>query len=206
MIEKKDEIYLEINKNTPKIVAILRFSHISIEDFAEVFVDYLDLELSKENINRCYKYLLNILKKDGFYEFHEFTSGFDFEKKYPQYFELLNEYRKIEKILLEGYISEFKGKHPLKDCITKSDIARRNQKFGKLFTAKKVGSIICYDCFKSDGFTEKKLVKLLGSIKLFVVEILKEKLLDDEINKMLLFFVFECMFTKKQENKKRIKI
>lgn len=208
MIKKKNNTYKLIKANIAKLVIIQQATGISPQRLATIFLqnvvpsevsiqkktkdDYWDWKLAD---NTAYKYfkkeLATYLKMNAdTASFHSMKKHFKccyLNKEYfGQDYESLAENYYAQEQPLKDFVREgFIAINPITPGMSPKEVAIRNQKLGKISVKHWIGDITNYDYFsQAPGFMMKNVEQALQYIDLYIINILNEKQLDNELMKL----------------------
>ena len=208
MIKKKNNAYRLIKANTPKLALIHHATDFSPNRLASLFLKNTaqdDLVIQKKSKDgfwdwkladeTAYKYLKKeitaYLKKNvdtpTFQIMLEHFSTNYLTKDYfgQDYQSLVNTYQ-FQEVPLKNFVREaFIAMNPITADMSPQERAMRNQRLGKISVKHWIGDITNYDYFsQAPGFMMKNVQQTLQHIDLYIMNLLNEKHLDQELSNL----------------------
>jgi hypothetical protein len=208
MIKKKNNTYKFIKANIAKLAIIQHVTEISPSRLISIFLKNLstdDLLLQKKSKDghwdwkladsTSYKYFkkeLAIYLKSNLDSPSFVTMKYSFKFNYltksyfGQNYESLAENYYAQEQPLKDFVREaFIAINPITPDMSPKALAIRNQKLGKISVKHWIGDITNYDYFsQAPGFMMKNVEQALQYIDLYIINILNEKQLDNELMKL----------------------
>lgn len=208
MIKKKNNAYRLIKANTPKLALIHHATEFSPNRLVSLFLkntsqhDLVIQKKSKDGFwdwkladDTAYKYLKKdisaYLKKNAdsptFQIMLEHFNTNYLTKEYfgQDYQSLVNTYQFQEGPLKDFVREAFIAMNPITAGMSPKEIAVRNQRLGKISVKHWIGDITNYDYFsQAPGFMMKNVQQALQYIDLYIMNLLNEKQLDQELNNL----------------------
>ncbi|PLT18568.1 hypothetical protein [Ralstonia mannitolilytica] len=208
MIKKKNNAYRLIKANTPKLALIHYATEFSPNRLASLFLKNIsqdDLVIQKKSKDgfwdwkladdTAYKYLKKdisaYLKKNAdsptFQIMLEHFNTNYLTKDYfgQDYQSLVNMYQ-FQEVPLKNFVREaFKATNPITAGMSPKEVAVRNQRLGKISVKHWIGDITNYDYFsQAPDFMMKNVQQALQYIDLYIMNLLNEKQLDQELSNL----------------------
>lgn len=208
MIKKKNNSYMLIKKNIAKLAIIQHTTDISPNRLVSIFLNYIALEdimLPKKTKdgywdwkladNTAYKYFKEELnsymkrnKSDPSFIFMQehFKSNYLTKNYFRETYETLaNSYYSQEQLLKDFVKEAFIAAHPITPDMSPKEVAVRNQKLGKISVKHWVGDITNYAYFsQAPDFIMKNVKQALQNIDRYIVNLLSDQHLDQELIKL----------------------
>lgn len=208
MIKKKNNAYRLIKANTPKLALIHHATEFSPNRLASLFLKNTSQEelviqkKSKDGFwdwkladDTAYKYLKKeiaaYLKKNAdtptFQVMLEHFKANYLSKTYfgEDYQSLLNTYQFQEGPLKDFVREAFIATNPITAGTSPKALAIRNQRLGKISVKHWIGDIVNYDYFnQAPGFMMTNVQQALQHIDLYIMNLLNEKQLDQELSNL----------------------
>ncbi len=208
MIKKKNNAYRLIKANTPKLALIHHATGFSPNRLASLFLKNIsqhDLLIQKKTKDgfwdwkladdTAYKYLKKeitaYLKKNvDTQKFQIMLENFNKNYLTKEYFgedyqSLVNTYQ-FQEVPLKNFVREaFIAMNPITADMSPKERAMRNQRLGKISVKQWIGDITNYDYFsQAPGFMMSNVQQALQYIDLYIMNLLHEKQLDNELNNL----------------------
>ncbi len=200
MIRKKSNAYRQIKDNIAKLAIIQQATEFSPEILIQIHIAYccdlwVIIDIEKINKKSFYKYFI---KESGKYlkenqSSRAYKTIFEsvrenyLTKKYfgTDYFEIIKDYKEQEAPLKEFVLDGYKALFPITPDMSKADIARRNQKLGKISVKHWVGDIVNYEYFhQAPNFMQTNVKNAIQIAEIFIHNLISDKELDFEIMKL----------------------
>ena len=228
MIKKKNNTYKLIKENIAKLAIIQQTTEISPNRLISIFIRNISIEdllLQKKtkdgywdwklSENTAYKYfkkeLSNYLNKNAddpsFLIMKEHFKSNYLSKQYfgETYSSLVLIYYSQEQFLKNFVREAFISVHPITPEMTPKEVAVRNQRLGKISTKHWIGDITNYDYFsQAPGVMMKNVQQTLQYIVLYIMNLLNEKQLDQELMKLSTNQRLEAKFPPRETPKLKI--
>ena len=228
LIKKKNNSYKLIKKNIAKLAIIHKTTKISPNRLVSIFLRNSSLEeilLPKKTKdgywdwtladNTAYKYfkkeLTSYLKRNAdqlsFQTMQKhFKSNYLTKEYFRENYESLAENYYAQEQTLKDFVREgFIAIHPITPDMSPKEVAIRNQKLGKISVNHWIGDITNYDYFsQAPGFMMKNVQDALQYIDLYIINILNETQLDQEIMKLSTKHRLEAKLAPKEAVKTKI--
>lgn len=199
MIKKKCNAYKNIKKSIAKLTIIQQATGLSPLRLVNIFLKYKINSEEKMNADElasdsAYKYFkretsvyLKKHKSDRSYQMMlDLIESEYLSKEYfgMDYFEVQQNFRNFEiplkEFVRDGYIALF----PITPEMSKTEVAIRNQKLGKISVHTWIGDITNYDYFQqAPCFMMEDVKKAIQMVELYVLNLLHETQLDIDLMK-----------------------
>lgn len=208
MIKKKNNSYMLIKKNIAKLAIIHQTTEISPNRLVSIFLNYIALEdimlpkktkdgywdwkLADKTAYKYFKEELNVHTKINqsdqsliFMQEH-FKSNYLTKDYFGKTYEsLANEYYKQEQSLKDFVKEAFIATYPITPDMSPKEIAVRNQKLGKISVKHWIGDITNYAYFsQAPDFMMKNVKQALQGIDRYIINLLSDQYLDQELMKL----------------------
>ncbi len=224
MIKKESNAYKQIKDNIAKLTIIQQATEFSPQKLVHIHLVYCTdlfeiMNVEKLNTKSFYKYFT---KESGKY-LKENQSSKAYQiivdsvkenyltRKYfgTDYFEIIKDYKEQEAPLKEFVLDGYKAIFPITPEMSKADVARRNQKLGKISVKHWIGDILNYEYFQqAPNFMQVNVKNAIQMAEIFLHNLVSDKDLDLEIMKLSSNLYLEEKLTSKtiQIRSKLVKI
>jgi hypothetical protein len=228
LIKKKNNSYALIKKNIAKLTIIHQTTEISPNRLVSIFLNYIALEdimlpkktkdgywdwkLSDKTAYKYFKEELNVHTKinqsdQSFIFMQEHFKSNYLTKDYfgKTYESLANDYYEQEQSLKDFVKKAFIATYPITSDMSPKDIAVRNQKLGKISVKHWIGDITNYAYFsQAPDFMMKNVKQALQSIDRYIINLLSDQYLDQELMKLSTNQRLEAKLPPKEKPKTKI--
>jgi hypothetical protein len=228
MIKKKNNSYKLIMQNIAKLAIIHDATKISPNRLVSIFLrnssledillpkktkdGYWDWKLADNTAYKYFKKELAVYLKRSQYDpsFLFMQEHFKFNYLTKEYFgenyeSLAENYYAQEQPLKDFVRENFIAVQPITPAMSPKEVAVRNQRLGKISVKHWIGDITNYDYFgQAPGFMMQNVQHALQYIDLYIINILNEKQLDNELMKLSTNQRLEVRFPPKEAIRTKI--
>lgn len=200
MIKKESNAYRQIKDNIAKLAIIQQATEFSPEILIQIHIAYCcDLfemvNADKTKTKTLYKYftkesgkyLIKNQSSRAYKTIFESVRENYLTKKYfgTDYFEIIKDYKEQEAPLKEFVLDGYKALFPITPDMSKADVARRNQKLGKISVKHWIGDIVNYEYFyQAPNLMQTNVKNSIQMAEIFLHNLVSDKDLDLEIMKL----------------------
>lgn len=200
MIKKESNAYKQIKDNIAKLTIIQQATEFSPQKLVHIHLVYctdlleiMDVEkLSTKSfykyfIKESFKYLKENQSSKAYQTILESVKESYLTKKYfgADYYEIIEEYKEAESKLREFVLEGYKAIFPITPEMTKADVARRNQRMGKISVRNWIGDIGNYQFFRqAPNLMQVNVNNEIQMAEIFLHNLMGDKDLDLEIMKL----------------------
>ena len=200
MIKKESNAYKQIKDNIAKLTIIQQATEFSPQKLVHIHLVYCTdlleiMNVEKLNTKSFYKYFIKesckYLKENqstkAYQTILESVKENYLTKKYfgADYYEIVKDYKEQESPLKEIVLDGYKAIFPITPDMSKADVARRNQKLGKISVKHWIGDIVNYEYFhQAPNFMQTNVKNAIQMAEIFLHNLVSDKDLDLEIMKL----------------------
>lgn len=200
MIKKETNAYKQIKDNIAKLTIIQQATEFSPRKLVHIHLVYCTdlleiMDVEKLSTKSFYKYFIKesckYLKENqtskAYKTILDSVKESYLTKKYfgADYYEIIKEYKEAESKLREFVLEGYKAIFPITPEMTKADVARRNQRMGKISVRNWIGDIGNYQFFRqAPNFMQVNVNNEIQMAEIFLHNLMDDKGLDLEIMKL----------------------
>ncbi|PUE62879.1 hypothetical protein B9Z45_02100 [Limnohabitans sp. 2KL-17] len=200
MIKRESNAYKQIKGNIAKLTIIQQATEFSPQKLVHLHLVYCTdlleiMDVGKLSTKSFYKYFIKesckYLKENqaskAYQTIFESVKEHYLTKKYfgSDYYEIIKEYKEAESTLRDFVLDGYKALFPITPEMTKAEVARRNQRMGKISVRNWIGDIGNYQFFhQAPNFMQVNVNNEIQMAEIFLHNLMDDKSLDLEIMKL----------------------